>query len=249
MEISVQQKGNVAILNISGNIDINASGLIEKVSWCIKSGFKDILCNFQDVDIVDYAGLSVLAIAYKNVQNNEGRMKFASVSVHVKKLFALVYMDTLFEVYDNVDLALIAFKEDRIISEIKKKKLRRRFKRLPLEQVVEYKSKYTEGKWYRGKILNLSAIGALIFCEKIYPLGEIITLRFSLRPQLPQVELDARVIWHVSRELQHEIYPGMGVEFYNIDFKVQEKIIEFVERNLPHDIGREERRTGKREKL
>lgn len=232
MEITVQYKGNIVVLSVSGEIDINASELVERVGWCIRSGFKDILCNFEEVNFVDYEGLSVLTIAYKNVINNKCRIKFVNVPVYIRRLFELVHMDSVFEVYDNMELALNAFKEDRAIAEIQSKKLRRRFRRLHFEQAVEYWPKRAGGKPHKGKILNLSAIGALIFCDKIYPLGEVITLRLDLKPHLPKTELEAKVVWHVSRELQHEIYPGMGVEFHRIDSDTQAKIVAFVERNL-----------------
>jgi hypothetical protein len=37
----------------------------------------------------------------------------------------------------------------------------------------------------------------------------------------------------VQKELQPQIYPGMGLEFYNLDSHKQQEIVEFVDRNLP----------------
>lgn len=245
MEISVQQKGEIVVLNISGNVDIDSSFLIEKVSWCLKVGLKEIICNFEEVMLVDYVGLSALAIAYRNILNNKGRMKLTNVPAHVQRFFALVYMDNLFDVYPGVDEALASFKSDKLMTKIQKKPFRRRFRRLNLKRKVEFKSK--SESWddkNSGDILNISGIGVLIFCRKLFPLGEILDLRFGLSSGLSDLDVEGRVAWHVSKDLQHHIYPGMGVEFYKIGTETQERIIEFVENNLSMD-GEEDRENKK----
>lgn len=67
MSIRVREVENVSILDIDGNVDINSSEIIETVGWLINTGKLYILLNLENVDLVDYSGLSVLAIAYKNV--------------------------------------------------------------------------------------------------------------------------------------------------------------------------------------
>lgn len=143
-------------------------------------------------------------------------------------------LDKVFEMYEDEKTAVASFKEDKAIAEIQKKQLRRRFKRLPLDIEIEFRS-ITEGEknFHKGKVLNLSAVGLLLFAHKTYPLGEILEIRLSLLPKPGVLELQAKVGWHVVKELMPHIYPGMGLEFYNLDSSVQRKIVEFVDRNLP----------------
>ncbi|MFH1201627.1 MAG: PilZ domain-containing protein [Candidatus Omnitrophota bacterium] len=233
LEITLKIFNSIAILDLSGTIDIDSSGLVEKVGWCLENGHKDILCDFENVTLVDYAGLSVLTIAYKNVINHEGRMKFVNVATHIKNNFSLVCIDRVFEIYDDEESALRDFEEDRVISQIQKKNLRRRFQRIELDIDVQFKSKSKAEEFHRGKVLNLSAVGILVFSEKVYPLGEILDLKISLMPRPGSIEVDTKVVWFVQQELQPQIYPGMGLEFHNVDSDTQKKIIEFVDRNLP----------------
>ncbi len=232
-EISFRRFNSIAILDLVGNIDIDSANFIEQAGWCLENGFKDILCNFENINLVDYAGLSVLTIAYKDVLNHKGSMKFLKVPAHLRKTFCLVGLDRLFELYEEEELALKSFQEDRVISEIQKKQLRRRFKRLDLGIDVEFRLGGSREKFSCGKVLNLSAVGILVFANKTYPLGEILNLRLTLLPQPGIVELNVKVVWLVQKELQPQIYPGMGLEFYNLDSQTQKKIVEFVERNLP----------------
>lgn len=233
LEIALKRIDSIAVLDLLGNIDIDASNFIEKVAWCLENGYKDILCNFENINLVDYVGLSLLAVTYKNVVNHKGRMRFVNVPLHIRKTFSLVCLDRVFEIYEDWESAIKSFEEDRIISEIQRKQLRRRFKRLPLDIDIQFKSKLREEEFSEGKVLNISAVGLLVFADKTYPLGEILNIKLSLLPKPGHIELDAKVVWLVERELQPQIYPGMGLEFYQIDSETQKKIVEFVERNLP----------------
>lgn len=234
LEIAFRKNRAIAILDLTGNIDIDASIFIEKIGWCLENGYIDILCNFENVNVVDYAGLSVIAIALKNVTNHQGRVKFLNTPDHIKKIFSLMCLDKVFEMYDDEAHALNSFKEDKVIEEIKKKQLRRRFKRLPIEIEVHFKSIAKDEKhFHKGKVLNLSAVGLLVFAAKTYPLGEVLDIKLHLLPKPGIVELKAKVVWLVQKELQPHIYPGMGLEFYHLDSQVQKAIVDFVDRNLP----------------
>ena len=234
LEIQVRRINAIVVLDLSGEVNIDSSVLIEKVASCLEGGYRDLLVNFENVNTIDYAGLSAIAIAYKNATNHKAQMKFINVPVHIKKLFSLVCLDRVFEIYEDEGSAVRSFNEDKSIAAIQKKQLRRRFKRLPLDIDVEFKSK-GQDKFCRGKVLNLSGVGMLVFVNKVYPLGEILEIKLSLMPLPGLLEISARVSWLVDKRIQPQIYPGMGLEFYHLDPRIQEKIVEFVERNLAMD--------------
>jgi len=239
IEVTLRRVHTIAVLDVSGNIDIDASVFIEKVGWCLENGYKDVLCNLAEVNFVDYAGLSVLAIGYKNALNHKARMKLVNIAPHIRKIFCLVYLDKVFEIYETEESALKSFEEDRVISEIQKKQLRRRFKRLPLDIEIQFKPKSKDTEFVRGKVLNISAVGLLVFADKASPLGEILHLKLTLLPQPGLIEVDGKVAWLVQKELQPQLYPAMGIEFYHMDSLTQKRIVEFVDRNLPLNCSSE----------
>jgi len=105
---------------------------------------------------------------------------------------------------------------------------------------VKFKLKHVkEAKLQKGKAFNLSAIGAYILCDKAHALGDILALQMSLMPKPGLMELDAKVVWVAKRELMPQLYPGMGVEFYNINSMVQSTLIQYVERNLSSQEAKE----------
>ncbi len=232
MELKLRGRSNVIIFDIIGVIDVNSAVLVEAVGQCIRDGYADILLNFEEVTSVDYMGISVLAIAYKDVANNKGRMRFLHVPVFLKNLLGVAGLDRDIEMFTDEDFAVRSFTEDKVIEDIKKMHLRRRFRRLPLDIKVEVRSKFSRSPvCYKVDIVNLSAIGGYIFgCDK-FALGDDVVLTFRLSPEEKELTLDAKVVWFCDRQVQPHLYPGMGVEFRNISTEIQEKIFEFIERN------------------
>ncbi len=235
MEIRARQKGRVVILDLSGHIDVDSANLVEAVGQCLRDGYFDILCNFAEVDFIDYMGISAIVIAYKEVINNKGRMKFVNVPVHLKGMLSIAGLDRTIDIYATEDLAINSFKEDKIIENIQKLQLRRRFKRLPLDIKTEIRSKYNKSiTCVQGEMLNLSAIGAYIFgCEK-FKLGDELLIKIKLSQRMEVLELEAKVVWLPDKQVQPHAYPGIGIEFCNIAISVQRKLLEFIEKNLSH---------------
>ena len=234
LEIKSRRVKAVIILELSGTVDIDSANLVERVGTIIQDGYRDIICDLGDVNLIDYSGLSALALAYKNVVNHKGRMAFVNIPPHVMKTFNLVCLDKVFEIYTDEQEALKKLEESVSLSDIQKKQLRRRFKRLPLDIVVQFKSNH-EKEFHHGKVLNLSAIGLLVFAKETYHTGEILDVIVSLVPVAASIQVKAKVVWLVQKEIQPQLYPAMGIEFYHIDTATQEKVLQFVERNMPLD--------------
>ncbi|MCX5699495.1 MAG: PilZ domain-containing protein [Candidatus Omnitrophica bacterium] len=233
LEIKLRQSGNCIILDLCGRIDVDSANLVEVVGQCVRDGYVDILCNLEDIQVVDYMGISVVVIAYKEVVNHQGRMKFVNIPAQLRSVFAISGMDRVIEIYVSEDLALNSFKEDKIIENIKKMQLRRRFKRLPIDLKIELKSnRDSSPDCLKAEIFNLSAIGAFIFgCGK-FKLQDEVTLKMKLAPKPEVLELEARVVWVPDRGVQPHEYPGIGVEFSNLSAQNQQKLIEFIDRNI-----------------
>jgi anti-anti-sigma factor len=233
MEIRARQKDNIIILDLYGRIDVDAANFVEVVGQCIRDGYSDILCNLESVDFIDYMGISVIVIAYKELMNNNGRMRLVNIPSHLRGVFSVAGLDKTIDIYPTEEAAINSFKEDKIIENIKKMQLRRRFKRLPIDIKIDLKEKYDKAAvCVQGELLNLSAIGAFIFgCSK-FKLEDKIVLKLKLPPNSQEIELDGKVVWLPDKQVQPHFYPGIGIEFYNITPAQQQKLIEFIDRNL-----------------
>jgi anti-sigma B factor antagonist len=233
MEIKIRQNNSVVILDLAGRIDVDSANLVEVVGQLVHDGYNDILCNLEEVDFVEYMGISVIIIAYKEIVNNRGRMKFCNVPTHLRNIFCIAGLDKIIDIYINEEEAINSFKEDKAIENIKKMQLRRRFKRLPIDIKIELKAKHLRSPvCLKLDVLNLSGIGAYIFgCDK-FKLGDEVILKMKLPPKLKELELEAKVVWIPDKQVQPHDYPGMGVEFLRLPTDIQQELVAFIERNI-----------------
>ncbi len=235
MKIKIKEKDGVVILELEGNIGIDASDFVETIGRVLNRQVKDIVCNFAGVNLVDYVGVSLVTVVYKNVLNHKGRIELCNVPSHVRRLFSIVGLDRIFKFHLSEEQAIDEIRQEQIIERIARKPLRRRFKRIPFKATIEYRQKFlTDKPFFKGKIVNLSAEGVFIISEQVFSIGDLLVTRLDLRHHSEIVEADVKVVWLVDKEIQPDYYPGMGLEFHNITAQKQKKIIRFVEKHLTH---------------
>lgn len=232
MPLRIREVRNITILDIEGEIDINSSEIIETVGWLVNTGKLDIILNLEGVGLVDYSGLSILAIAYKNAINHKGRLKFLHVPLPVIELFKIVRLDSVFDTYVDEDAAIKSFCEE----EVEKLRLRRKYKRLDIQLTVRYKilGEQKAPKIFDGKVLNISAAGIYIYSPYTFPMNSLLTLEFSLPNEPSALEADGRVVWLADREIQPHSCPGMGVAFVHLTPEKEKTIIDFIDKNITH---------------
>jgi len=232
MNIIVTETDNISIIKIKGRIDINSSGIIETVGQLIKDEKKYILLNLGGVTMVDYGGISILAIAYKDVINHNGKLKFCNVTPGAEEALRLVRLDCVFEIYKDEGTALRAFRHKPPVDE---KAMRRRFDRADLHIDVEFTGAKNEkgGRpvWYSAKLLNMSGEGLFLYTKKLLPIGEKIRLKIDLSDG-KAFEAEGTVIWIADKILQPQSSPGMGVFIKRMGRREQDRVLKFINSRL-----------------
>lgn len=230
MSLRVREVGNINILDIEGKVDINSSDIIETVGWLVNAGKVDIVMNLAGVDAVDYNGLSIFAIAYKNVTNHGGRMKFLSVSLPVMELFKVVKLDAVFENYPDERSAIESFTTNS--GELAH--LRRKYKRLDIHLDVKYSlvGGQKQPQVFAGKVVNISAAGIYVYSPCTLPLGSMLDLSIFLPGKPEPMEATGRVVWLTDKDIQSHFYPGMGVSFVHLTPGKESAIVDFIEKNI-----------------
>ncbi|NQT95230.1 MAG: anti-sigma factor antagonist [Candidatus Omnitrophica bacterium] len=240
MKIKVRYIEDVAIVEVEGKININSSKLIEVVGSILDSGYRKLIVDMKMVDFVDYNGLSVLAITYKNTLNNKGVMKLCNVSLHVQELLRVVRLDEVFDIYNDAEEAM-----EKLSKKPKKKskkedasdqQLRRRFQRLDIEMPISFKlsgkSRYKgDSRLQSGRVANISGAGIFIRTINIFPPGTKVDLEVMLKGSKELTYFEGVVMWLADKGLQADMYPGMGVAFTGIFKHAQEELIEFIEKH------------------
>lgn len=232
MPLRFRESGNITIVDIDGNIDINSSDIIETIGYFLNTGKLNFIINFENVNMVDYSGLSVLAIAYKNVLNHKGKIRFLRVPAQVIELFRMAKLENVFEAYPDEESAIKSFYEETASV----MPLRRKFKRLDISIKVKYwlVGNQKRPKVFEGEILNLSAAGVYIFSKYTFPVNSQLEIELSVMGEVKFMDAAARVIWLADKEMQPHFYPGMGVAFVHLTPEKERIIIDFIDKNITH---------------
>lgn len=232
MGIRIREVDKINILDVDGKIDINSSEIIETVGWLTSTGKINIILNLENVDLVDYSGLSILAIAYKNAVNHKGRMKFLHVSLPIIELLKVVKLEGVFETYQDEESAIKSFDED----DVGRLRLRRKFMRLDIHLNVKYNlvGSQKNPAVFEGNVLNLSAAGVYIYTHSTLPINSQVELKFHI-PNMPVIlEASGRVAYIADKDIQPHVYPGMGVSFTHLTSEKEKAILNFIDKNVTH---------------
>lgn len=232
MPIRIREVNSINILDIEGTIDINSSEIIETVGWLVNTGKLNIILNLENVDMVDYSGISILAVAYKNVVNHKGKLRFMHVPLSVIELFRIVRLDSVFETYIDEEACVNSFFEE----DFEKLRLRRKFTRLEIHISVRYRivSDQRKPKVFDGEVLNISAAGVYIYTPYTFPVNSPLELEFNLPGMPSTLEAEGRVIWLTDKKLQPHSYPGMGVAFIHLNPEREKAVVDFIDKNITH---------------
>ena len=110
MQIKVEEKNGVSVVNVSGDIDIDTSPDMKRSfdKDIVKSGRK-VVINLQDVNYIDSSGLATLVEILKNLRAHGSELKLCNLSVKVKGLFEITKLDKLFKIFSNENEAANSF--------------------------------------------------------------------------------------------------------------------------------------------
>lgn len=70
---------------------------------------KNLIFDFSDVDFMDSSGIGMVLSRYKILSNISGTLKLTGVSENTMKLFDMVGIRKIIEIYATVDECLLSF--------------------------------------------------------------------------------------------------------------------------------------------
>ena len=97
-----------AVVNLSGRLDVAVSGQIEEalLEAIDKQSIKYMILNMEDVEYMSSSGFRVAIALLRRLRDDEGILKICSLKPAVKRIFDVIELTSLFEIYDNEEEAL-----------------------------------------------------------------------------------------------------------------------------------------------
>ncbi len=109
MDIGESKEGAVFVLEPKGRLDsANARSFEERVLAAVEQGETALLIDFGGLDYISSAGLRVLLMGAKRLQQSGGTIALCTLSPSIREVFEISGFLTIFTVHDDRATALAA---------------------------------------------------------------------------------------------------------------------------------------------
>ena len=111
MQTSVDQRGDVIAVHITGSVDGHTAEDLQRVlSGEVEAGHHSLVADFGEVDYMSSAGLRVLLATLKQTRSRGGDLRLAGPNPEVRKVLDLSGFTAILRVFDTVDDAVASFR-------------------------------------------------------------------------------------------------------------------------------------------
>ncbi len=112
MKSEIRDVNDVRIIELSGKITIGTGDvkIRELVDNALEEEQKKILLDLAGVTAIDSSGIGEMVACYTTVTKRGGQLKLLRLSPKIKDILHVTQLITVFDVLDNVQEGLAAFK-------------------------------------------------------------------------------------------------------------------------------------------
>jgi anti-sigma B factor antagonist len=110
MEIQMREQDNVAVLSLSGRLDL-ASGatLKEHLKRLSEKNIVQAHLNLSEVEFINSSGLGALVSIMKEIRLQKGRLTLSNLASYVQEIFEITQLSHIFEIYSTEEEALATY--------------------------------------------------------------------------------------------------------------------------------------------
>jgi len=112
MDLQAKDCNDVKIFMFEGRLDISRCTEVEAELYrAIDCGNFKLILDLANIDCLSSSGLRIFIAVMKKLKEKNGRLGLCSMPPHVFKVFKVVDLDKVFEIYDSTDHAIACFQE------------------------------------------------------------------------------------------------------------------------------------------
>jgi len=102
---------NVVVLTLKGKLDATTKyALNEKIQSLYNKKQFNIILNCKKLEFMDSSGIGAIMQGHKLLDPVGGKLKITSLPTVTKKVLKTMKLDTVWEIFDNLETAINSFK-------------------------------------------------------------------------------------------------------------------------------------------
>ena len=107
MEFKSTKIGSNTLVQLNGRLDITHSDEVDiKLAQDVQSGTGDIIINLSGISYISSSGIRVFVGIVRELEKHGRKLKLCNITPPVKKVFDVVELLDLFDVYDKEEEAI-----------------------------------------------------------------------------------------------------------------------------------------------
>jgi anti-anti-sigma factor len=110
--INIEKKDKIEIISFSVN-NINAlitEEIKDEILKVINNSNSKIIIDLKGIEYIDSSGFGCFLSVMRAARSNYGVLKFANAEQKVMELFHILHLDTVFQIFDDIDSCVLSFK-------------------------------------------------------------------------------------------------------------------------------------------
>ncbi len=107
MEITQTQQAHALVFALSGRLDAKTSeGFEQQLLAAIAAGNQNVLLDFSKLDYISSAGLRVLLLAARKLQESSGKIALCGLKPTLKTVFDIAGFSNIFSIFASQEEAI-----------------------------------------------------------------------------------------------------------------------------------------------
>ena len=104
-------KGDILVVYLEGRLDVSVANEVEEnLSQLIDEGsHKKVLLNMEGIEYMSSSGFRACISTLRKLNSNEGALKMCNIKPAVKRIFDVIELTSLFDIFASEEEAIADF--------------------------------------------------------------------------------------------------------------------------------------------
>lgn len=110
MEVNIEKKNDITVIDIKGRLDANtAPELQKKITEIVNQGEFNLIMKFTDLTYISSAGLRILITTVKMLKAEQGKLVLCEMQDSIYEVLKISGFTNIFNIQDNEQDAIAQF--------------------------------------------------------------------------------------------------------------------------------------------